>query len=104
MQATIEWTEAELKWLEEREERFVIHGIYSNPQIIPSYWQTFAITPDYKDAAEFEARVAKKLAGKIPLAMRMAQVKYNDFVMDAEIALKLARLDVEEDMEAEQCK
>lgn len=100
---SIEWTEQEKKWLEEREERFAIHGIYSNPQIIPSYWQTFALTPDYKDAAEFEARVAKALAGPIHLTPCNEMDCEYVSISCPSCRLKHARLEAEYKMEAERC-
>ena len=51
-----------LKWLEEREERFNMDGVYSSSTWIPSIFIAHALTPDWKDAAEFEARVAAKMA------------------------------------------
>ena len=107
------WTEQEKKWLEARSKpeypaacvrihkkdkwdldqedcRDCLHN-ESRAYFCP-------LAPDYIDAALFEAHVGKKLAQKIPLAMHIAQVKDNNYVMDAETALMLARLDVEEKM------
>ena len=101
---SIEWTEQEKKWLGEREERFAIHVIYSNPQIIPSYWQTFALTPDYKDAAEFEARVVMALAGYIHLTPCHDEMACeNGRISCLSCRLKYARLEAEYKMENEQC-
>lgn len=55
-------TESEKKWLERREDRCSETGYYISPWDFPGK-SLFGITerPNYKDAAEFEARVVAKL-------------------------------------------
>lgn len=104
-------SDAEIKWLEERKKysglEFCPHCAMKKNGAFPcAKWLINGFCPtvggqDLRDAAEFEARVAANLAKKIPMAMRMSRVKDSDFIMNAETALALARLDVEEEMDQE---
>lgn len=105
MLAKSELTEQELRWLESRQYRnnpctpYKRAFIHCEDCSGHRSGQTCPMIPDYRDAAEFEACVAKKLAEKIPFAMRLASVEDNTYEMSAETALMLIRLDVEDEME-----
>lgn len=103
--------ESELKWLGERELLTIENEAWYSCAYCDKFKPNYrCYEPDcpvddkfgaYEDAAEFEARVAKKLAEETPFIMRLGAIKDNDFVIDSETALMLARLDVEEKMEGE---
>ena len=110
MLAKSELTKQELKWMEERKHRLLWSGVYSNP-CLSGAWKIF-LAPDYKDAAEFEARCAKILA-KSPCFECQEKRKYGPNALScikkltregAEACrLKHARIRAEQEMEAEQC-
>ena len=106
-------TEAEKKWLEERENRickFCIHCPgYINTSPCLDWWADVCVmdtTPeDYQDAAAFEARVAVKLTAGPPYAFGFCQLcKYNSHGCQKlrmplkQCLLKHARLAVEAEM------
>ena len=102
-------TEAERKWLGNREfANAVNYGAYS----CPSCWwlnkeleecilrRCLRFDPDYQDAAEFEARVAAKLAehaGDIALTLQAGGLDQ----LEADKMLRAARFAVEAEMEKE---
>lgn len=91
-------TYAERFWLEKRQERYEAYGFYSiasQKAVFMEYW----LTPDYRDAAEFEARVARLLALKMPLACRIQ--KAAQFIPSAEVILAVARMNIEDEIDEE---
>lgn len=105
-------TEQERKWLEERKNRPALCGgplNYCGYGCLVRYG--CPLTPDYQDAAEFEARVAEKLTLKEPCPLP-EHADLDDcpyFIEDEESAfscrwcsLKRARIAVEEEMDNEQ--
>lgn len=102
-------TEAELKWIEETRHLCNRCGwnLWNNPCVqygrmgmeedCPGF-SPRNLEHDFRDAAEFEARVAAKLADD---DWRMGQLYDDEGGMYQRDMLKLARLDAEEDMERE---
>ena len=98
-------TEQERKWLKQRDRNLFSFGLYLafTPGMSPALI-------DYRDAAEFEARVAEKLTLKEPCP-RPEHADLDDcpyFIEDEESAfscrwcsLKRARIAVEEEMDNE---
>lgn len=118
-------SEAEKKWLEDREQVEIANGLYScaHCQLFSNTYSVYTgycigeyaecpIVPNFRDAAEFEARVAMKLAlthdGPEPCE-RNEEVKHCPWakrVIEGKMTckfcrLKHARLVVEEEMEKE---
>lgn len=92
-----------LQWLGRRKERLIARGVYSNPDRLIEFLSD-TLVPDYRDAAEFEARAAEKMATVIcgeceefnkkpncPISIYQAPGLY-------ECRLKHARLSVEAEM------
>ena len=98
-------TEQERKWLKQRDRNLFSFGLYLafTPGMSPALI-------DYRDAAEFEARVAEKLTLKEPCPLP-EHADHDDcpyFIEDEESAfscrwcsLKRARIAVEEEMDNE---
>ena len=118
-------TEQEKKWLKERKHRLHWSGVYSNP-CLSGAWKMF-LAPDYKDAAEFEARVAVEAinlsSADVPCAhgmqsfwktscpLRNTKIYKDGKLVDFQgegcgewCLLRMARLEVEQEKEAEACK
>jgi hypothetical protein len=111
-------TEAEKKWLGDREQVEIANGLYScaHCKLFSNIYSVYTgycigeyaecpIVPDFQDAAEFEARVAAKLTG-----LNAAELPcYPNFLCPfsaknlgigcKDCFLKHARLAVEEEME-----
>ena len=98
-------TEQERKWLKQRDRNLFSFGLYLvfTPGMSPALI-------DYRDAAEFEARVAEKLTLKEPCPLPknagLHDCPYSYFIEDEESAfscrwcrLKRARIAVEQEME-----
>ena len=105
-------TEAEKKWLEERERTELTHGLYScahcwhctiERDLYHGYCTASEdyclIEPDFRDAAEFEARVAAKLAYfdiyrpcaddgrciELPMPCQSCRIKHARLAVEAEM-------------------
>lgn len=98
-------TESEKKWLEKREKWNSKSGYYLTPWAFPNK-TLYRVTEyaDYRDAAEFEARVALLLAQKYGAwepCYHSHCTEGADTVADCmECRLKHARLAVEQEMDA----
>lgn len=101
-------TDKERKWLEQRTYRckYCIHykeGIcFWCPDMKKFETRTYSLVPDYRDAAEFEARVAARLAGAWAIGEDMCFNNHCQlFDKDRCTAcyLKNARIAVEEEMD-----
>ena len=92
-------TQSELKWLEEREHRLHWSGVYSNP-CLSGAWKIFLV-PDYKDAAEFEARVAELLTGALYLTPCNTCLYSTEKISCRTCRLKYARIEAEYLLERE---
>lgn len=97
-------TEAEKKWLKEkrvRNECFVRCYTVGNCMLCSGQKTCYLWPNDFKDAAEFEARVAKRVLLLPPCAGLGECVEPNIRLSCEECRLKHARLAVEKEMEAE---
>lgn len=101
-------TEQERKWLEKRKFRcsYCIHYerdiCFWCPDRKKFETSAYSLTPDYRDAAEFEARVAEKLAGAWAIGEDMCfnnHCQLFDKVLCTACYLKNARIAVEQEME-----
>lgn len=93
-------TDSEREWLEQRDAiRFALDGYR-----VPCLDGPYEMRPDYEAAAEFESRVAAKLAERCVLLEKVVQktlgvAEYINLSAAAENVLKAARLQVEEEMD-----
>ena len=100
--------EKTLEWLERREYRLEKTGYYMSPWDFTNK-TLFCMTerPNWKDCAEFEARVAAKLAGTGPEPCEHGKVKHCPWPrsviegkrMCSFCRMKYARVEVEEEMD-----
>ena len=95
-------TDSEREWLEQRDAMQFLTGTYIADFAEYPLWNT---GKDWQEAAEFEARVAAKLAGIFNGIEQCLNCKnshmFDDHSLCPSCKLKWARLTVEEEMENE---
>lgn len=96
-------TEQERKWLEERNNLCKRCTRHSPAVVYCSCGHNFntnaySLTPDYRDAAEFEARVQRALMYQYEKAYHCKDVS-GGFMPDRDTMLMYARLAVEQEMD-----